>query len=202
MFKRVTLLFFILSFSLHVYSACSIPQAFIAEADKTPGMKWLDNHRFKSGSEANQAAQNEAPPVILTEIDLCYKFSSKWGVGGLQKNTPGEFRHIEKGTRMGWCQIELYGDLTYKNFTTTAYNAGETAVVKQNSTIRGELSRTVFDLNPGIDWPMKDCSKVPPECDAGYAALRISNNMHNTTDVGLINGDKTTIVQNWTCIKI
>lgn len=183
--KRIIPLF-IYFISLNIYAACILPRAMEDDATKSAGKIFLDNGKFATREAAIAAAAAKIPPVILSEDDLCYGFAPKWG----------NDRFIEKGSRLGWCQIELFVDLNYKSYT---------AIEKSgyaNPSIQSDVDRDIYDREAGIDWPMQDCSSVPPTCVSGFSALRTSTFMKNSTSSGIVNGDKTVIVQNWTCIKI
>jgi len=197
MFKRITfILFLVVSVQTQVYSACD-PHTYNMKYPnpKTPGMIFIETEKFASVELAIKKARDLG--VTLTEADLCYGFSAKWGTD----------RHIEKGSRVGFCQIELFGDLTYKGFKTFNKNTHPTdplinPLPATVHSMRNEETRDIRDRSEGVNWPMEDCTVTPPKCVPGFAALRVSNLMGNLTTSGIINGDKTYIVQNWTCIKI
>ena len=191
MFQRIIVITYLfLGLQIDAYSACKPLTYNMKYPDpKTAGMIFIDNGKYKTREQASAAAISAG--TALSEEDLCYGYATKWG----------SQKFIEKGTRLGWCRIELFGDLTFKAFRTfNPANANGTGGPVDD--MRNEESKDIFDRRVGINWPMQNCTVIPPKCADGFTAFRLSNLMANTTSAGLINGDKTSIIQNWTCIKI
>lgn len=163
----------------------------LKRSEKSAAIIFIENGGYGSAKDAEDALK--ASGVSYTDEDLCYIYAPRWGIDKSKFLNNGSnggtvVNYLEKGQRIGGCKIELYADLSFK--TNEPKNA------------KTERVRNIRDDSVGKDWPMLDCTKVPPECDKSFSPLRISNIMQNRTDVGLVAGDKTVIVQQWTCIKI